>query len=133
MLRYSVTSVPKHRGTPSTFSLLFQEPYPLNKAVIHFLKNKICNKQLLNVCQENLVCVGTFLVFLTVCLLKTFVENYFVPFHMDFAVCKSGKPLCCVNSVTCKVSLIHEQNIRKNFVAMTVAIHKILHAGTIFQ
>jgi len=35
--------------------------------------------------------------------------------------------LCCVNTITCKVGLIHEQNVRKHSVAMIVAIHKILH------
>jgi len=57
----------------------------------------------------------------------TSVENYFVLFHMNFSVCNSENSLCCVNTITCKVGLIHEQNVRKHSVAMIVAIHKILH------
>jgi len=45
----------------------------------------------------------------------------------EFAVCNSENSMCCVNTITCKVGLIHEQNVRKLSVAMIVAIHKILH------
>jgi hypothetical protein len=56
---------------------------------------------------------------------KTSVENYFVLFHVNFSVCNSENSLCCVNTITCKAGLIHEQNVGKYSVAMIVAIHKI--------
>jgi len=56
---------------------------------------------------------------------KTSVKNYFVLFHVNFSVCHSKNSLCCVITITCKVGLVHEQNVRKHSVAIIVAIHKI--------